>query len=922
MIRYAGLVIIIFIVFLPLKAQYDSIYEQFTRFQKFYASGDLINADKSMQNVLLGKYSYPEQFIIAAYNNLGVVHTLLGKYNESLTYYDLAEKLVSDSIHSQYLGDIYLNKARIFNIQNLFSLSAEYLEKGIRIYTENTLPDINALSKFSTSYLNLGISYIGLRDYKQALYYLEKSISLKLKYKLSNKALPYLSLADLYAETKDWDKVEKYYLKSIDEFIKEYDENYFRLADVYFRYGNFLRSMGKTDKAYNYHKMGLDLSLKIFGRKHPDVSLAYKRIGEHFQFQADYSLALEYYQKAIIALVNGFDDEDIHSNPLLNSTLLDIDLLKILQKKSEAFELFAQHKESSGNSRFYLNKSLETIELAVHLVEKIRNEYLSEESRIFLMENEKETYFYASHVAHKLYDLTEEPFYLNKMYTIARQAKSSVLRNAIKDSEIFNSTELPDSVGENFRNNLSNLAAYNHLIHEEKNKAKPDTFKTVFWKDEVFRMRREKERLEEKINTLLPQYSSLLEMTQPISLEKIQKSLKKNETLIEYFLSNQSSEYGRILYIYSVSHESLQFHKTYLDSTFTLNLEIIKQATLPYSNQEEPFKSYNNYTGALYNMYNKLILPVEKYITAEKLIIIPDEEIAYLPFDIFIKKIPESNQVNYEGLDYLIRNYSISYGYTSSLIFSEVKSSIRQPRVYAFSPSNNAFGINPGNVMLQGTAKEIKAIFNWFRGKEYTGIEASENNFKDAISKKGIFHLAMHSSSDTIDSRYSCLLFDVQNDTLEDGKLFHYEISLSRIRSPMVVLSACNTGSGNLYHGEGVMSLSRAFILAGASSVIKTFWDINDEVSSKIIVSFYSYLSRGMEKDEAMRLAKLEYLSNSRPAFTNPYYWAAYQVIGNKEAVTERNKKRIIGMILITILVGGAISLYFKRRRIFIARSR
>ena len=57
---------------------------------------------------------------------------------------------------------------------------------------------------------------------------------------------------------------------------------------------------------------------------------------------------------------------------------------------------------------------------------------------------------------------------------------------------------------------------------------------------------------------------------------------------------------------------------------------------------------------------------------------------------------------------------------------------------------------------------------------------------------------------------------------LKTAGFFNYEISLSRLKSPMIVLSACNSGSGTLYHGEGLMSLARAFILAGASSVVMT----------------------------------------------------------------------------------------------------
>jgi CHAT domain-containing protein len=163
-------------------------------------------------------------------------------------------------------------------------------------------------------------------------------------------------------------------------------------------------------------------------------------------------------------------------------------------------------------------------------------------------------------------------------------------------------------------------------------------------------------------------------------------------------------------------------------------------------------------------------------------------------------------------------------------------------------------------------------------------------------------------------------MFDTHNLNPEQGKLYNYEISLTRIKSPMVVLSACNSGSGTLYFGEGLMSLARGFTLAGASSVIKTAWDINDESSASIMKIFYLYLSKGKEKNVAMRLAKLDYLKNSSPESKNPYYWAAYEVLGDTSPVTRGVNVLLICAVLALIISGG-LFIYLRRRKIFSERS-
>jgi CHAT domain-containing protein len=322
-------------------------------------------------------------------------------------------------------------------------------------------------------------------------------------------------------------------------------------------------------------------------------------------------------------------------------------------------------------------------------------------------------------------------------------------------------------------------------------------------------------------------------------------------------------------------------------------------------------------------MYLNLIEPVEELFRGKKLIIIPDEEIGWLSFDEFLKNKPGQDQTDYEGLHYLINDYTFSYGYSSSLIFRKSSSEMRGAKVFAFSPDYQDMGRSDSAMSsLHGAGIEIGSIFKWFRGKNFSGDNATKTNFISALHNPAIFHLAMHSMSDSINSKYSYLMFDTHKLFPADSKLYNYEISLTRIKSPMVVLSACNSGIGTLYYGEGLMSLARGFTLAGASSVIKTTWEINDEVSAAIMTRFYFHLSKGREKNEAMRLAKLEYLKSSPPAFKNPYYWAAYEVLGDNEPVVRNSMVYVTIIGLIVIISGGVVLFYFKRRRIVSDRSR
>ncbi len=508
------------------------------------------------------------------------------------------------------------------------------------------------------------------------------------------------------------------------------------------------------------------------------------------------------------------------------------------------------------------------------------------------------------------------------MYSIAQKAKAAILRNEITGNELLYSSGIPDSLREKQNQLTGNIAAYNNLLQDETRKALPDSNKIALWKDDLFDMNREKEKVTGEMEKVFPQYHDLLRKTEPLTLHLIQKQLKTDETIIDYLLSNKYSDGKRRLYVFLISRDHLYFRELWLDSLFVKNAELIRNTVNPSVTAGHGNNNYTSYTGALSYMYNNLIKPVEGLFKGKNLIIIPDEEIGWLPFDAFLKTGPRPDQKDYEGLSYLINDYTFSYAYSSSLISGKSSNAKRRMKVLAFSPEYQGTSPAGGTYsQLQGAGDEIGSIHKWFKGDSYSGELATKANFLSALLNPAIFHLAMHSMSDSVNSQYSYLIFDSHDVSPNNARLYNYEISLTRINSPMVVLSACNSGTGTLYYGEGLMSLARSFTLAGASSVIKTAWEINDESSAEIMTHFYRYLSMGKMKNEAMRLSKLRYLENSPPAFKNPYYWAAYEVLGDNAPVTPDYKHYLIYAGFVILIAGGAIY-YLRRRRIFSDRSR
>ncbi len=163
----------------------------------------------------------------------------------------------------------------------------------------------------------------------------------------------------------------------------------------------------------------------------------------------------------------------------------------------------------------------------------------------------------------------------------------------------------------------------------------------------------------------------------------------------------------------------------------------------------------------------------------------------------------------------------------------------------------------------------------------YTGKEATEAVFKNEARDYRILHFATHFLSNDIQPLYSTIVLAHGNENGDDGYLQTHEVFNARLNADLVVLSACNTGVGKLRKGEGLVGASRAFLYAGAPSLLVSLWSVNDEATSTIMTWFYEGLKAGLNKRQALRQAKLEYVKSVEGPEKDPFYWAPFILLGD-----------------------------------------
>jgi CHAT domain-containing protein len=162
---------------------------------------------------------------------------------------------------------------------------------------------------------------------------------------------------------------------------------------------------------------------------------------------------------------------------------------------------------------------------------------------------------------------------------------------------------------------------------------------------------------------------------------------------------------------------------------------------------------------------------------------------------------------------------------------------------------------------------------------------------------------------------YSKLVFTPEIDKKEDGLLNTYELFNMNLHAELAILSACNTGSGTLQAGEGILSIARGFFYAGVPSVVMTLWSVEDNSSALLMELFYKHLTEGLAKDEALRQAKLDYLKQSDQLTSYPYYWAGYVNIGDNAPLEISRNKYLNYILIFSALILILASFYFIKRK-------
>ena len=838
-------------------------------------------------------YGKKDERYIRALVDLASAYVLLVRYQEAAGLFEealpsaKAVKGVNSLFYLEVLNEAGFCHSRLQSWGKGFRFFKDALEIIEQKNLQNSPQHLVVLNNLAACYQNLG-------QPKKALDYYQKALHLaNNKPKLALNIAP--NLADLYLTTGTTEKALPLLQKYEPQIAKHCLSPSMGTARIWTQYCLVYMKLGKFEKAEECLKKGFVAN-----------SLTFEEVN-NIPAQA----------------------EDLMHNNQFLAVCAQAGLMMY------SIELY-KTKYDYSQELAHLEQGYQIVQSMTRFGEKLMGSYLSEANKLILFRLGASILFDRSlYYAYNLYQQTKDKKYLEDAFFYSERSKSTLLTHALRSKDQQTLLELPEEI----------VATRKQYIQQFKNlqKAKieaPTLAQREKVQQEINELNVKIERFKDQVKREYPDYYQHRYEQGLTNLQDVQDFLKvNNKALIEYAIGVHYN------YAFLVTSESIRMIELKFDSKeFAAQTQELRTALTDYDfvvkQKEQSRAAYEQAARYFYSTFAQQL--VELTTINQPLIIVPDQQLAHVPFETFLTAAPAKGDL--ADLPYLIKRNPISYSYSATILLNQVsrKSKRVAPEkgVLAFAASYPEIGPNSfshqrggdlgilreGLSPLPGAKEEVELMQKHLWGAFYNGQTASEQNFKTEAGKYNIIHLAMHGILNPSYPILSSLVFTEDSSAIEDNFLRAYEIAQLDLNADLVVLSACETGYGKFQQGEGVMSLAHSFAYAGASSVLMSLWQVNDLSTKAIMKDYYINLAQFNSKEKALQQAKLDYMEAQEGSIlSHPAFWAAFVQTGDTapmELVTKTGKTfremhyMMTGLFLL-LVIGVGYGLYrgFKKRK-------
>lgn len=765
------------------------------------------------------------------YSGLGVVYRNLGDYKRAIDWQEKVIQISRDIGNRKKECSGYIELGQIYNNRGNFNKAIEYHTKGLDVAKE-----IGFKEAASKSCTGLGNSYLNLGAFVKAIEFHSKA--LEIDRDIGDQAgisKGYTGLAIAYAKLGEFDRSIEYFEKSLQIKRDIGDEAgeytcYGILASICAESGRVKTGIEFTEKALKWFK-GID------NRIMEATCLA--NLGCSYYVLGDLNKAIEHIEEA--DKIN----RDIGNISLARNTNANLARIYASLGKPEVAYSYCQR--------------------SIELSEMVSGTLVEEEHKIPFAGRISDAYQLMIPLCLRL-KKDEEAF------EYAERSKSRAFLDLLAATEIKPSVELTSELSSLLDNEENCLARLREIqtrhLRQTKVSVEPG---------EVERIREKLDEIYDQMKEYDPEYV-FLRRGKPLSIKGIQEMLssnKRNAILLEYFITKDET------FIFVVSSKDRELHiQTVPVSAETLNRYVFES----YWREVPHHKDFDNIGNSWLGLSNYLIEPISQYLTEGDLVyLVPYGPLHYIPM--------HALELNGEPL---IRSHTVAYSPSASLLkFCQSKGSEKLESCASFGV---AFGKNEEakfekeienldkeekeekekkfkktKALFEGEAKNIAEFFST---KGYTGDLTTKDTVRKNCIDKDVIHFSCHGYFDNAEPLSSGV-------ELYDGVLSAREIFNMRLNTELVTLSACETGLNEIRPGDELIGLTRAFLYAGAPSVMVSLWSVDAGSTQELMLEFYKLLKNGSDKATALQEAQKKIMMQEGGKYSHPYYWAPFVLIGD-----------------------------------------
>ncbi len=865
--------------------------------------------------------------VATSLNNLALLYQSQGRYQEAETLYQQSLQLFKRLLGEEHpqvatslnnLGGIYESQGRYQEAETLYE---QALQLRKRLLGQEHPSVATSLNNLAALYESQGRYQEAEPLYQQA-YELYKRL---LGEEHPHVATSLNNLAFLYSSQGRYQEAEPLYQQALQLIKRLLGDQHPQVATSLNNLAALYEKQGRYQKAEPLYQQALQLFKLQLGEEHPHVATSLNNLALLYFRQGRYKEAEPLYQQALQLFKLQLGEEHPHLANSLNNLA---GLYESQGRYQEAEPLYHQalqlYKRLLGEEHPSVANTLGNLAALYHAQSKITSALELLEQGLEVEERNLHSNLVAGSEPQKLKYLDTISDSTDQVISVhlqagpnnpraARLALTTVLRRKGRVLDFITNSQqiLGQRLDPQSQRLLEDLNAIRtqiaNLIYNRLPNLPFEDYEKMVKSLRIKFLIEQGHQLEDQISRRSPDFGTA---NQPVTIEAIQKLIPANTALVELVKYRPFNPKGKIAKRWGPPrYAAYVLHRQGYPQGIDLGeVELIESdLELFRLSLEDKDTSTAQLKQAARQVDQKLMEPVRELLGSTRHILLsPEGELNLIPFEALVDQQQQ----------YLLENYRFTY-LTSGrdlLRLSEESASQTPPVVLGNPDFDRSAGElidnqNHGNVAtrsidlskrdfspLPGTAEEVKEIANKLGVAPLLAGKATESAVKGVNSPR-ILHIATHGFFENAPNQELSTLYDnpmllsglvlagvKQKPTApENGVLTALEaVGLKLSGTELVVLSACDTGSGRISSAEGIYGLRRAFVMAGSQTQLISLRKVEDKATKELMLAYYQrLLDDNMGRTEALRQTQLDMLKDQR--YQHPYYWASFIVSGNWE---------------------------------------